>query len=154
MASNKDNELILVTGAGGFIAMHVIDKFLSEGYKVRGTVRSLSNEGKVAPLRNLKGAESRLELVEADLLNADSWEKAMKGVTIVLHVASPFPSQQPADEMELIRPALDGTLNVLREAFKNRDTVKRVVLTSSTIAIFGQVVEESIFPCLLFFIFI
>lgn len=138
MSSSKENELILVTGAGGFIAMHVIDKFVREGYRVRGTVRSLDDKGKIASLRKI-APESKLELVEADLLNPSSWSEAMRNVTVVVHVASPFPSQPPADEMDVIRPALDGTLNVLREAFNNRYTVRRVVLTSSTIAIFGQV---------------
>lgn len=135
---DKENELILVTGAGGFIAMHVIDKFIREGYRVRGTVRSLSDHGKIASLRKIAD-ESKLELVEADLLNASSWSSVMQGVTIVQHVASPFPSQPPADENEIIRPALEGTLNILAEAYKNRHTVRRIVLTSSTIAVFGQV---------------
>ena len=62
----KHRELVLVTGANGFVAMHVISKFIHAGYKVRGTVRSLSDPGKIASLRKI-APESQLELVEADL---------------------------------------------------------------------------------------
>ena len=68
--------VVLVTGASGFIATHVVKLLQVEGYKVRGTVRSLQNEEKVAPLRNLcPGAKHPLELVEANLMNPESWDK-------------------------------------------------------------------------------
>jgi dihydroflavonol-4-reductase len=131
----SSSELILVTGAGGFMALHVIDKFIKEGYKVRGTVRNLNDKGKIASLRHI-APEDKLELVQVDLLDdAAKWQVAMKGVTRVIHVASPFPSTAPKDENELIRPAVEGTLNVLKAAFAEK--VKRVVTTSSTVAIIG-----------------
>jgi nucleoside-diphosphate-sugar epimerase len=129
---SKNKELILVTGASGFVALHVINKFIKEGYKVRGTVRSLKDESKLAPIRRL-GTKDNLELVEADLLNENSWAEAMKGVTRVIHVASPFPMVSPSDENQLIKPAVEGTRNVLTAAFKAN--VQRVVVTSSTAAI-------------------
>lgn len=137
------SELILVTGAGGYLAMHVVDTFLKNGHKVRGTVRSLNDRQKIEALRSLAG-EERLELVEADLLNESTWSNAMKDVTIVCHVASPFPSASVQDENILIKPALNGTLNVLNAAFTAK-TVKRVVLTSSTIAILGYTREDRVY---------
>src|SRR5690349_10541348 len=98
---------ILVTGATGFLASHIIKQLLDQGYKVRGTVRSLARKEKNQFLHELvPERNSNLELVEADLLNSDSWEKAVQGVEYVLHVASPFPIQAPKDENELIRPAV------------------------------------------------
>lgn len=138
----SDQELVLVTGAGGYLAMHVVDQFLKGGFKVRGTVRSFNDAIKVKALRSL-APEDRLELVEADLLVKDSWPRALKDVTIVAHVASPFPSSTPTDENELVKPALNGTLNVLNAAFDAN--VKRVVLTSSTISIIGYQREERVY---------
>jgi len=130
------SEEVLVTGASGFIATHVVKQLQAAGYKVRGTVRSLKNDDKVAPLRQLcPDAKYPIELVEADLLNPDSWEKAVKGCKFVMHTASPLPlpgtSKDP--ENEVIKPAVEGTNNVLKACLKAK--VKRVVVTSSVAAI-------------------
>ena len=129
-------ELALVTGASGFIATHIIHQLLTAtDVRVRGTVRSLGNEAKVRPLREMvPDAKYPLELVEADLMDEGSWREAVRGCTYVYHVASPFPPSIPRDENEVIRPAVDGTLNVLR-ACSLAGSVKRVVLTSSIAAI-------------------
>ena len=128
-----ESELILVTGASGFIASHLVQQLLEQGYRVRGTVRSLKNETKIQPLKALGGeANKNLELVEGDLLDAECWAQIIEGCTYVMHTASPFPTQNPSHEDEVIKPAVDGTLNVLR-ACSGR--VKRVVLTSSVAAI-------------------
>ena len=129
---------ILVTGATGFVASHVIRLLLEKGYKVRGTVRSLANKDKNAFLYNLVPEKNEnLELVEADLLKTATWPAAVAGVDYVMHVASPFPSSTPKDENELIRPAVDGTTNVLQAAIDSG--VKKVVLTSSIAAVmFGN----------------
>ena len=122
---------VLVTGASGFVASHIILQLQQEGYKVRGTVRNLKNEEKLKPLYELcPDTAHQLELVEADLLNEDSWPDAVKDCEYVLHVASPFPCESPDNESELIKPAVDGTLNVLKAATAIGG-VKRVVLTSS-----------------------
>lgn len=138
-----------MTGASGFLASHVVQQLLENGeYMVRGTVRSLANEKKVAPLRKLKpeSAKYDLELVEADLMDKESWMEAVKDCTYVIHVASPFPNENPRDEMEVIRPAVEGTKNVLEACAKTKGAVKRVVLTSSGATIYaGRMSENKVF---------
>jgi hypothetical protein len=126
-----DSDLILVTGASGYIACHIIKQLLERGYRVRGTVRSLKNESKVAPLRRLvPSPKYPLDLVEADLEKEDGWLQAVQDCTYVVHTASPFPLVQPKNEQELIRPAVNGTMFVLKAcAAQPGSKVKRVVLT-------------------------
>jgi uncharacterized protein YbjT (DUF2867 family) len=77
---NNNNELVLVTGANGFVGSHVVKKLIDEGYRVRATIRSLKDEKKAQPLRDLaKNSKHELELAEADLLNEQSWINAVKG---------------------------------------------------------------------------
>ena len=103
-------------------------------------MRSLKNKSKVDPLRNLEFANERLELVEADLEDADSWKNAVKDCDYVLHTASPFPIV--ADE-SIVKTAVDGTLAVLRACAKEK-SVKKVVLTSSCAAVNGKPVNNNI----------
>ena len=129
-----------------FIATHIIKQLLELGYRVRGTVRSLKNEEKVAPLRKLVNyPKHELELVEADLLDEGSWYNAVQGCTHVLHTASSFPNESPKDENELIVPAVNGTLNVFNACVQQGSRVKRVVLTSSIAAIAHNYVIEGKF---------
>jgi dihydroflavonol-4-reductase len=135
MTDRNADILVLVTGASGYIAGHVVREFLELGYRVRGTVRSLANPKKVTHLRELSARHGdRLELVEADLERDAGWNEAVAGCTYVEHVASPFPAAAPKHEDELVRPAVDGTLRVLRAA-ADAGTVRRVVLTSSVAAV-------------------
>ena len=134
-----DRPLVLVTGASGYIAAHVIEQLHEKGtYRIRGTVRDASNEAKTKPIRKLKGGDS-VELVSANLTSAEEWKAAVKGCTYVLHVASPFPLKSPKNEDELIRPAREGALNVLKacaeEAGSPGRQLQRVVLVSSIAAI-------------------
>lgn len=126
---------VLVTGGSGFIASHTILQLLGAGYQVRTTVRSLSRESDVRGMLMRGGSEpgSHLSFVAADLTSDAGWPAAVAGCEFVLHIASPFPALVPKDENELIVPARDGALRVLRAA---RDAgVKRVVLTSSFAAV-------------------
>lgn len=140
-------EVILVTGVSGYIGSHVAKLLLEEGYKVRGTVRSLSNEAKVEPLKSLvPDAKFPLELVEADLTKEEGWDKAVEGCTGVLHVASPFPDlvNQQVEEAGLVDTAKDGTLQVLKAVANHAAaSVKRVVVTSSFAAVSGEPVPEA-----------
>ncbi len=129
------NDLVLVTGGSGFIGTHCIMRLLDAGYRVRATVRSLSREADVRAMLRTGGTEAgdRLSFVAADLKSDANWGEAASGCPYVLHVASPFPIGAPRHEDELIIPAREGALRVLRAA---RDAgVKRVVLTSSFAAI-------------------
>lgn len=125
--------LVLVTGASGYIAGFAIKQLLAEGWTVRGTIRSLGTaDARVDALRSTLGAPG-LDLVAADLGSDAGWAAAMQGVGHVLHIASPIPDREPKHDDELVLPARDGALRVLRAA---RDAgVKRVVMTSSTAAI-------------------
>ncbi len=132
-------ELVLVTGGSGFLGSHVILQLLNAGYQVRTTVRSLSREGEVREMLRVGGVDAgdRLTFAAADLTSDAGWAEAVAGCTYVHHVASPFPPNIPKHEDEVIIPARDGALRVLKAA---RDAgVKRVVLTSSYAAIgYGQ----------------
>jgi nucleoside-diphosphate-sugar epimerase len=126
---------ILVTGGSGFIGCHAILQLLAAEHQVRTTVRSLGREADVRAMLKVGGAEprDRLAFIAADLEHDQGWPAAVAGCEYVLHVASPFPPTIPRHEDELIVPARDGALRVLRAA---RDAgVKRVVLTSSFAAI-------------------
>ncbi len=130
-----DGELVLVTGGSGFIGAHCIVQLLEAGYRVRTTLRSLSREAEVRAMLHAGGVQSAagLSFVTADLLKDAGWAEAVAGCAFVLHVASPFPASVPKHEDDLIVPAREGTLRVLRAA---RDAgVRRVVLTSSFAAV-------------------
>jgi nucleoside-diphosphate-sugar epimerase len=126
---------VLVTGGSGFIGSHSILQLLAAGHQVTTTVRTLKREGDVRAMLKQGGAEpgNRLSFIVADLENDTGWPEGVAGCDYVLHVASPFPPNIPKHEDELIVPAREGTLRVLRAS---RDAgVKRVVLTSSFAAI-------------------
>lgn len=136
-------ELVLVTGGSGFVGAHCILKLLEAGYRVRTTLRALAREPEVRAMLRAGGMEAadRLSFIEADLTADPGWVEAASGCAYVLHVASPLAVAEPKDEAELIRPAREGTLRVLRAA--HRAGVKRVVLTSSFAAIgYGRTVKR------------
>lgn len=134
------NSKVLVTGVTGYVGAHVVQQLLLHGYKVRGTVRKASDTEKIEKLRQqiTKGLPTEnlpeLEFVEGDLLKEDDWPAAVAGCQYVCHVASPFPLIIPNDPDSLIKPAVEGTLAVLRASAADGN-VKRVVLTSSLAAV-------------------
>ncbi len=132
--SESANQTVLVTGGSGYIAAFIIAALLERGYRVNATVRSLAREPDVrAMVGKLTDPGDRLRLFAADLNGDAGWAEAAAGCTYVQHVASPLPSQNPKDDDELVRPARDGALRVLRAA---RDAgARRVVLTASTACI-------------------
>ncbi len=137
---------VLVTGGSGFIGSHAILQLLQAGHTVRTTVRDLKREGDVRAMLKAGGADPgrQLSFFAADLEKDAGWREAVTGCDYVLHVASPFPPTIPKHEDELIVPAREGALRVLRAS---RDAgVKRVVLTSSFAAIgYGHKPQEAPF---------
>jgi dihydroflavonol-4-reductase len=131
-----DGKTVLVSGGSGYIAGWCIVELLERGYRVRTTVRNPSREPEV---REAVGSQTdsheHLSVHQADLLNDEHWGHVTEGCDYVLHVASPLPESQPKDPNELIVPAREGTLRVLRAALDAG--VERVVLTSSVAAIRG-----------------
>jgi len=137
---------VLVTGGSGFIGSHTILQLLAAGHQVRTTVRNLKREPDVRAMLKEGGAETgdRLSFFAANLEDDAGWSEAVAGCEYVLHVASPFPPNVPKDENELIVPAREGALRVLRAS--RAAGVKRVVLTSSFAAIgYGQKPQKTAF---------
>lgn len=133
---------VLVTGAGGYIASWLVKFLLEGGYTVHGTVRDPAKKKGLEHLHTLKVEHGeRLKLFKADLLDRGSFDAAMQGCELVMHTASPFVISGFKDAHEaLVRPALEGTRNVL-ESVNRTASVKRVVLTSSVVAIFGDNID-------------
>ncbi len=122
---------VLVTGGSGYLAGFLIRRLVEHGWTVHATIRNLARETEVR--ETLGVDDARLKIFAADLMRDDGWAEAVAGCSFVAHVASPFPATAPKHEDDLIVPAREGTLRVLRVA---RDAgVRRVVATSSAAAI-------------------
>ena len=132
---STEENMVLVTGANGFVASHCILQLLHGGYRVRGTLRDPDRGKKLNEIigRHADVSDGRLSFVSADLSSDESWERAADGCSRILHVASPVPRQAPKHADDVIAPARDGTLRVLKAAAKTG--TKRVVMTSSTAAV-------------------
>lgn len=122
---------VLVTGGTGFVGTHIIFQLLQRGYNVKTTIRSLSSKSKVIDTLKFNGLTTfdNLTFVEADLSKDDNWDVAMEGCNYVLSVASPVFFNIPKDENEVIRPAVEGIIRVLKAA--QNAGAKRVVMTSN-----------------------
>lgn len=130
-------QLVVVTGGSGFIAVHIILQLLQQEYAVRTTVRSVKKEAVIKEMLYNGGIRdfSDLSFSQADLTSDTNWEETMQGATYVIHVASPTPKLNFKNEDEMIRPAVDGVLRVLKASKDAK--VKRVVLTSAYGAVFA-----------------
>ena len=134
---------VLVTGGNGYIASWLVKYLLEDGIDVHATVRDPSNDTKVGHLKQIaKGASGTLTLFEADLLHDGAFDEAMTGCELVFHTASPFVISGIKDpQKDLVDPAVQGTRTVLESA--NRvSSVKRVVLTSSVVSIYGDAADQ------------
>ena len=120
----SDKIKVLVTGVTGFLGSRIANSLLEQNYLVRGTVRSLKNKDKLYPINSLPHQEN-LELIEADLLKEEDWDKAVSGCKYVLHVASPFPTKSPKNENDLINPAVKGTTSILKAVSNHKETKHR-----------------------------
>jgi nucleoside-diphosphate-sugar epimerase len=141
MENLQKRKTVLVTGGTGFLGVHTVLQLLQQVYEVKTTLRSLAKKDSILKALQEGGITdfSNLTFIEADLTSDTNWDDAVKGCDYVLHVASPFPAQDPKDENELIIPARDGALRVLKAS---RDAgVKRMVLTSSFAAV-GYSIDE------------
>ena len=129
-----EQQTVLVTGGSGFLGGWCLVELLRRGYRARATVRDLAREQEVrASIGSQVEVGDDLTVLEADLNEDRGWAEATEGCEYVLHVASPFPPVQPKDPDELIAPARDGTLRVLRASVAA--DVKRIVVTSSVAAV-------------------
>ncbi|MFC3559095.1 SDR family oxidoreductase [Pedobacter jamesrossensis] len=131
----KKSTLVLVTGGTGFVGIHTVLQLLQQGYKVNTTLRSFSRKDEILNTLRESGITNFEDLTffEANLTSDTGWDEAVKDCDYVLHIASPVPAIQPKDENDLIIPARDGALRVLKAAKKAG--VRRVVLTSSFAAV-------------------
>lgn len=134
MEHNFNNKRVLLTGISGFLGSHTAIQLLNKGYKVTGTVRDLRRADEIkAIIKKHSPNIEHLTIVEADLNDAAKWTELTKNTDFVQHIASPFPRVLPKHESELIEPAMNGVLNIMKSAVANN--VKRVVITSSVAAV-------------------
>lgn len=133
--SEELNKTVVVTGITGFLGSHIAIQLLNQGFNVRGTLRSLerAKQTKQIILNNAKGREAQLSFFECELLSDAGWQEVMSGSHYLIHTASPFLAYVPKNENELIKPAVEGTLRVLKIAHENN--LQHVVLTSSIAAV-------------------
>lgn len=147
MSTINPNAPVLVTGASGYIASWIVKYLLEAGQTVHGTVRDPAKKSGLEHLQKLSDAHpGKLKLFKADLLDKGSYDAAMQGCELVMHTASPFIISGFTDANEaLVRPALEGTRNVL-EAVNRTPSVKRVVLTSSVAAVHSDNIDARKVP--------
>ncbi|KAM9965871.1 hypothetical protein ACTFIR_006050 [Dictyostelium discoideum] len=130
---NNDN-LVAVTGATGFLGAYIVRDLLEQNYRVLAFVRDPNNQEKLKTLKSFDPTGSKLTFTGGDLETID-YEKELKNVNYVIHTASPFKYSSPDPWGEIINPAINGTLGVLKAASKI-STIKKVIVTSSGLAVY------------------
>lgn len=139
------NKKVLLTGVSGYIGLHCAKTLLENGYDVVGSVRTPHKENEVKSTLNSASVPIKnLSFTHLDLNSDNGWDAALSNCDYVMHVASPFTVENPKNESDMLGPAVDGTIRVLKAAKKNG--IKRVVLTSSTVAIMGGKKTGTITP--------
>lgn len=139
------SKTVLLTGVSGYIGLHCAKILLENGYNVVGSVRTENKANEVkSTLKSASVSIKNLSFAHLDLNYDNGWDSALSDCDFVMHMASPFTVENPKNEMDMLGPAVDGTLRVLKAAKKNG--VKRVVLTSSTVAIMGGKKTGTITP--------
>ncbi|KNG86407.1 putative NAD dependent epimerase/dehydratase [Aspergillus nomiae NRRL 13137] len=121
---------ILVTGASGFVAAHIIEAFISAGYHVRGTVRSAATAEKVKRTFPRYSEELSFAIVP-DIVEDGAFDEAVKGVDGIMHTACPGAIETENNKRDIVQPAINGTINILQSARKHAPQIKRIVITSS-----------------------
>ncbi len=134
---------VCVTGASGFVGAHLVRELLARGYQVRGTIRGNAASSANDVLRSVAAAGDSLDLHSADLETAGAFDRVVEGCDVVFHTASPYRLTVDDPQRDLVAPAVDGTLNVLRAAAAAG--VRRVVLTSSMAAITDEPLADHVF---------
>lgn len=124
-------EKVLVTGGTGFLGLRLVMQLLNDGYDVRTTIRKRSGQDRIMRILKEYGTKNiqNISFIEADLSSDDNWLEAMQDRKYVFSVASPVFFGKIKSESDAIKPALDGTLRILKAA--NKSNVKRVVMTSN-----------------------
>lgn len=129
---------VMISGATGYVAGHIVKLLLEAGVTVHAAVRDPSREEKLKYLNEIAAnSPGEIKYFKANLLDEGSYSEAMEGCSVVFHTASPFTVDVEDPQTELVDPAVLGTRNVLEEANKH-ESVRRVVLTSSCAAIYGD----------------
>lgn len=139
----KPNQKVMITGATGYVAGWIVKELLEKGLTVHAPIRNIKDTKKFQHLLDLeKTSAGAIKFFEADLLVDGSYKEAMEGCEIVFHTASPFKLNVDNAQKELIEPALMGTRNVLDQV-NQTPSVKKVVLTSSCVAVSGDNTDVS-----------
>jgi dihydroflavonol-4-reductase len=145
MDLNK-SEPVLVTGATGYVAGWIVKKLLDNGITVHAAVRNPDDGSKISHLKNLEQkSQGKIIFFKSELLEDESYLEAMNGCSVVFHTASPFNFSVTDDKKGFIDPAFIGTQNVLKSVNKT-ESVRRVVLTSSCAAIYGDAADIAMYP--------
>jgi NADPH-dependent methylglyoxal reductase len=132
-------DIVLISGANGHVAQHIVFKLLNDlsGPRVRVSVRSESSATQLSSVFQNSVTSARLEIIRVpDITISGAFDEAMKGVSHVAHVASPLPSSLKDTENDLLIPAIRGTIGILESALKEQHTVRSVVITGSFAAVF------------------